>query len=301
MTPTTSPSASVTGLPAISVMDETAHMTAEAGPPYSGLDRFDARKKVLDDLEAQGSAGPVQDHVNAIGKCARCQTIVEPRLSTQWFVAVNKTPNKGGDSIAEMARKAVQADASGKKPITLHARELRQDLPRVDEQHLRLVHFAPTLVGASHSRVALRRLPADHRRPRRPTACAHCGSGEITQETDVLDTWFSSGLLPFTVFGWPPPPGESTPDLDAFYPTSLLVTGFDILFFWVARMIMLGCYFSWTCPCPTAQAASQRNCPLPRGLHPRSGPRRRPPEDVQDQRQRRRPGRRSSKNTGRTL
>jgi valyl-tRNA synthetase len=83
-----------------------------------------------------------------------------------------------------------------------------------------------------------------------PKHCAHCGSGEITQETDVLDTWFSSGLLPVTVFGWPPPPGKPTPDLDAFYPTSLLVTGFDILFFWVARMIMLGCYFSQDVPMP---------------------------------------------------
>jgi valyl-tRNA synthetase len=91
-----------------------------------------------------------------------------------------------------------------------------------------------------------------------PTHCAHCGSEKITQETDVLDTWFSSGLLPVTVFGWPPPPGQSTPDLDAFYPTSLLVTGFDILFFWVARMIMLGCYFSLDAPMPDGSPRTLR-------------------------------------------
>jgi valyl-tRNA synthetase len=83
-----------------------------------------------------------------------------------------------------------------------------------------------------------------------PTACAHCGSAKITQETDVLDTWFSSGLLPVSVFGWPNITAENRADFDAFYPTSLLVTGFDILFFWVARMIMLGCWFAGDVPMP---------------------------------------------------
>ena len=157
------------------------------------------------------------------------------------------------------------------------------------KNHPRLVHLAPALVGPSHPRLALRRLPQNHRpRARRnddPKACAHCGSEKITQETDVLDTWFSSGLLPVSVFGWPnfirtvpqgptdrsavgpilawerpvPPvprtwgPGRGSTDradFDAFYPTSLLVTGFDILFFWVARMIMLGCWFAGDIPMP---------------------------------------------------
>ncbi len=154
-------------LPAISVMDETAHMNAEAGPAYAGLDRYDARKKVLEDLEAQGLLGQARDHVNSIGKCARCQTIVEPRLSTQWFVAVNKRPKNGGDSMAELARKVVREEKPGRSDVeaaALYARELREDLPGVDEQHLRLVYLAPAVVGTSHSRVALRKLQADHRR-----------------------------------------------------------------------------------------------------------------------------------------
>jgi valyl-tRNA synthetase len=230
-------------LPALSVMDETAHMSAEAGH-YAGLDRYEARKKILEDLDSQGLLGAVRDHVNAIGKCARCQTVVEPRLSTQWFVAVNKEPQKGGDSMAEMARKAVQPDASGKKPITftpenyekIYLEWMTNIYDWCISRQLWWGHRIPAWHCANCKQITVARQD--------PTHCAHCGSDQITQETDVLDTWFSSGLLPVTVFGWPPPPGQSTPGLDAFYPTSLLVTGFDILFFWVARMIMLGCYFS---------------------------------------------------------
>ncbi len=240
-------------LPSISVMDETAHMSAEAGPAYAGLDRYDARKKVLEDLEAQGLLGAVRDHVNAIGKCARCQTIVEPRLSTQWFVAVNKTPNKGGDSMAEMARKVV-CEAKPGDPASKPLRFTPENYEKIYLEWMNNIydwcisrqlwwgHRIPAWHCAACKKITVAR--------RDPTHCAHCGSRQITQETDVLDTWFSSGLLPVTVFGWPPPQGQSTPDLDAFYPTSLLVTGFDILFFWVARMIMLGCYFSKDVPMP---------------------------------------------------
>ena len=107
----------------------------------------------------------------------------------------------------------------------------------MDAQHPRLVHFAAALVGPSHSGVALRGLQAKSTVAREtPTACAQCGSKKIEQDTDVLDTWFSSGLWPFSTLGWP----DDTADLRAFYPTTLLVTGFDIIFFWAARMIMLG-------------------------------------------------------------
>jgi valyl-tRNA synthetase len=233
-------------LSAISVMDETAHMSAAAGH-YSGLDRYDARKKVLEDLDTQGLLGAVRDHINAIGKCARCQTVVEPRLSTQWFVAVNKTPNKGGDSMAEMARKVVQETRAGdpkSKPLRftpenyekIYLEWMNNIYDWCISRQLWWGHRIPAWHCGNCKEITVARQD--------PTHCAHCGFDQIVQETDVLDTWFSSGLLPVTVFGWPPPPGESTPDLDAFYPTSLLVTGFDILFFWVARMIMLGCYFS---------------------------------------------------------
>jgi valyl-tRNA synthetase len=239
-------------LPApISVMDETAHMNAEAGPAYAGLDRYEARKKVLADLEAQGLLGAARDHVNSIGKCARCQTVVEPRLSTQWFVAVNKQPNKGGASMAELAMAVVKEERQG-DPASKPLRFTPENYEKIYLEWMTNIydwcisrqlwwgHRIPAWHCAHCKQITVARHD--------PTQCAHCGSIQITQETDVLDTWFSSGLLPVTVFGWPPPAGQSTPDLDAFYPTSLLVTGFDILFFWVARMIMLGCYFSQDVP-----------------------------------------------------
>jgi hypothetical protein len=125
------------------------------------------------------------------------------------------------------------------------------------------VHLAPALVGPSHPRMALRRLPQDYRRPHRSHRLRPLRLAKITQETDVLDTWFSSGLLPVSVFGWPnlitPPVPETIKnraDFDAFYPTSLLVTGFDILFFWVARMIMFGCWFAGDVPMPDGSKRS---------------------------------------------
>jgi len=237
-------------LPSISVMDETAHMNAEAGPAYAGLDRYDARKKVLEDLEAQGLLGAARDHVNSIGKCDRCKTIVEPRLSTQWFVAVNKEPNSkerkpGRLPLAEAARQAVRTGAIRITPDNyskIYLEWMNNIYDWCISRQLWWGHRIPAWHCAACKQITVARQD--------PTQCANCGSDRIVQETDVLDTWFSSGLLPVTVFGWPPPPGESTPDLDAFYPTSLLVTGFDILFFWVARMIMLGCYFSLDAPMP---------------------------------------------------
>ena len=232
------------GLPSIDVMDETAHMNAEAGA-YAGLDRYAARKKVLEDLEAQGLLGAVREHVNTIGKCDRCKTVVEPRLSTQWFVAVNQSPKAGGDSMAELARRAVR---EGHIRITpeQYAKVYLEWMNNIYDwcisRQLWWGHRIPAWHCAACKQITVAREDPDN--------CAHCGSAEITQETDVLDTWFSSGLLPVTVFGWPPPEGQSTADLNVFYPTSLLVTGFDILFFWVARMIMLGCWFMQDVPAP---------------------------------------------------
>ncbi len=234
-------------LESISVMDETAHMSAAAGPAYAGLDRYDARKKVLEDLEALGLLGPVRDHVNAIGKCDRCKTVVEPRLSTQWFVAVNKEPKSGRLSLAEAARQAAQGDnpairITPEQYSKVYLEWMNNIYDWCISRQLWWGHRIPAWHCAACKQLTVVRQD--------PTHCAHCGSDQIVQETDVLDTWFSSGLLPVSVFGWPTPSGKSTPDLDAFYPTSLLVTGFDILFFWVARMIMLGCYFSVDAPLP---------------------------------------------------
>ena len=222
----------------IAVMDETAHMNAEAGI-YAGLDRYEARKRILADLEAQGLLVGIKDHVNSIGKCDRCKTVVEPRLSTQWFIRIQP-----------LADKAIEAVESGAIRFT------PEQYKKTYFEWMRNIHdwCISRQLWWGH------RIPAWHCADCReitvardtPAACSHCGSTKVTQETDVLDTWFSSGLLPFTVFGWP----EQTPDLAAFYPTQLLVTGFDILFFWVARMIMLGCHFMLDVPMPDGSKRS---------------------------------------------
>ncbi|MGA7313324.1 MAG: valine--tRNA ligase [Silvibacterium sp.] len=220
------------GLPSISVMDETAHMNAEAGV-YAGLDRYEARKRVLADLEAQGLLGAVKDHVSSVGKCDRSKTVVEPRLSTQWFV-----------KIQPLADKAIAAVEQGYIRFTpeQYAKNyfgwMRNIYDWCISRQLWWGHRIPAWHCATCRQTTVAR--------ETPEKCAHCGSAEITQERDVLDTWFSSGLLPCTVFGWP----QHTRDLDIFYPTQQLVTGFDILFFWVARMIMFGCHFMLDVPMP---------------------------------------------------
>jgi valyl-tRNA synthetase len=240
-------------LPSINVMDDRAQIN-ENGGPYQGLDRYVARKKIVADLEAQGLLGAIKDYTNNVGHCDRCKTVVEPRLSTQWFIAVNKAPTGGGDSMAEKARAAVRADAIGNKAI------------RFTPENYEKIYL--NWMEDIHDWCISRQLWWGHRIPAwhcsechsmtvpqigtsgDPEFCELCGRDTLTQETDVLDTWFSSGLLPVSVFGWPNITPETRADFDAFYPTSLLVTGFDILFFWVARMIMLGCWFAGDVPMP---------------------------------------------------
>ena len=183
-------------LPSINVMDETAHINAEGGA-YAGLDRYVARKRIVADLEAQGLLAAVKDHTNNVGHCDRCKTVVEPRLSTQWFIT-------DSGALAEQSHRRRQARRRRQQGHPLHARAVREDLSQLDGEHLRLVHLAPALVGPSHPRVALRQPAA--KSPSRasiPVPVRTATRTEITQETDVLDTWFSSGLLPVSVFGWP--------------------------------------------------------------------------------------------------
>jgi valyl-tRNA synthetase len=265
-------------LPNINVMDETAHIKMDAraeGGQYNGLDRYVARKRIVADLEAQGLLAAVKDHTSNIGHCDRCKTVVEPRLSTQWFVAVNKKQSGGGASMAEKAIAAVKSGPDGEKAIQFTPEQYEKTYLNWMEniydwcisRQLWWGHRIPAWHCGTCGKITVARVD--------PTACAHCGSDKITQETDVLDTWFSSGLLPVSVFGWPnfgshsvkgtgfspyvnhpaeegalAPEGQNRADFDAFYPTSLLVTGFDILFFWVARMIMLGCWFAGDIPMP---------------------------------------------------
>jgi valyl-tRNA synthetase len=211
-------------LPQIEVIDDQARMNHEAGP-YAGLDRFEARKRVLEDLREQGFLVGEKDYTISLGKCDRCGTVVEPRLSTQWFI-----------KIAPLAQRAIEAVAQGE--ITIVPENYQQI-------YLNWMHNI-------HDWCISRQLWWGHRIPawhcscgeiivarEAPSKCTKCGGSELKQDTDVLDTWFSSGLLPFTTLGWP----EKTRDLEVFYPTTLLITAYEILFFWVARMIMFGCHF----------------------------------------------------------
>src|SRR5580692_5335943 len=213
------------GLPSISVMDETAHMSAATGA-YAGLDRYKARQRVLADLEAQNLLAGVRDHVNSIGKCDRCKTVVEPLLSTQWFIRIQP--------LADAAIAAVEQGFIRFTPeqySKTYFEWMRNIHDWCISRQLWWGHRIPAWHCAACGKITVARTT--------PEVCSHCGSDRIEQEKDVLDTWFSSGLLPCSSLGWP----EHPPDLDSFYPTRLLVTGFDILFFWVARMIMLGCHF----------------------------------------------------------
>jgi valyl-tRNA synthetase len=212
-------------LPQIDVMDERAHMNQNAGK-YASLDRFEARRRVLEDLRAQGLLAGERDYTIALGKCERCGTVVEPRLSQQWFVKIKP--------LAEPAIKAVEEGE-----ITIVPENYKQVY----------LHWMYNIHDWCISRQLWwgHRIPAWHCKGCKeiivareaPSSCTKCRSARLEQDPDVLDTWFSSGFLPFTTLGWP----EKTRDQEVFYPTTLLVTAYEILFLWVARMIMTGCHF----------------------------------------------------------
>jgi valyl-tRNA synthetase len=227
------------GLPMLKMMDEAARINHNGGK-YAGLDRYEARKRVLADLEAGGFLVSVKDHVLAIGKCDRCKTVVEPSLSTQWFIKIQPLADK---AIAAVNEGHIRFTPENYKTIYLNWMANIYDW--CISRQLWWGHRIPAWFcsgsGCTHSKDDPKAQPIVSRDE--PQRCPDCG-GTLERETDVLDTWFSSALLPFTSLGWP----EHTRDLDAFYPTSLLVTGFDILFFWVARMIMMGCHFMQDMP-----------------------------------------------------
>ena len=220
-------------LPQLTIMDEWARIRLE-GSHYDGMDRYAARERIVADLEASGALVEVKEHSLTLPVSQRTGVVIEPRLSTQWFLAVHKEPAAGG---ASLATKAIEAVRDG------HVRFTPENYTKTYFEWMNNLHdwcisrqlwwghrIPAWHCDACHEIVVARDTP---------TACTRCGKGDLRQETDVLDMWISSGLLPFTVFGWDGT-GTLTPDLAAFYPTDLLVTGFDILFFWVARMIMLG-------------------------------------------------------------
>jgi len=212
------------GLPAVQIMDDWGRITVA---PFKGVDRFEAREAIVSMLKEEGLLEKVEPHVHSVGHCYRCKTVIEPYLTEQWFVKTKP-----------LAQKPIEAVKSGEVKF----------IPKQWENT-----FFDWLYNIRDWCIS-RQIWWGHRIPawycqecghvtvseKTPDKCEACGSPNIKQDEDVLDTWFSSSLWPFGVFGWP----EETDDLKAFYPTDLLVTGFDIIFFWVARMMMMGYHFT---------------------------------------------------------
>jgi valyl-tRNA synthetase len=212
------------GLPAVNILTEEA-IVNEHGGRFQGLDRYAARRAVKQALDELGLLEQVDEAPHAVGHCYRCGTEVEPRLSLQWFVATRP--------LAEQAMAAVRSGATRFEPARYEKTFfawMEQIRDWCVSRQLWWGHRIPAWY-CPDGHVTVARTD--------PTACATCGAGQLVQDEDVLDTWFSSGLWPFSTLGWP----DRTADLAAFYPTSVLVTGYDIIFFWVARMLMLGCHF----------------------------------------------------------
>ncbi len=214
----------------IVIMDESGVMNENAGP-YKGMDRFECRKRLEQDLQEQGYLIDKTPYKVPVGKCYRCKTTIEPYLSKQWFVRAKP-----------LAEEAIKAVKEGKTRI----------IPKQWEKT-----YYEWMYNIRDWCVS-RQIWWGHRIPawycencgeiivseENPTACPKCKSDNLRQETDVLDTWFSSGLWPFSTMGWP----DETKELQKFYPTNVLITGFDILFFWVARMMMMGIKFMHAVP-----------------------------------------------------
>ncbi len=212
-------------LPRLTVIDQQARMTEEAGA-YKGLDRYEARRRVLEDLRKRDLLEKEQDYALSVGVCSRCKTVVEPLLSEQWFMKM--------------------------KPLAGPAlRVVEQDQIRIAPENYRKIYL--DWMNNIHDWCISRQLWWGHRIPAwtckacgevmvardAPAVCSRCSSADLKPDDDVLDTWFSSGLWPFATLGWP----QDTADLRRFYPNDLMIMGFEILFFWGARMIMLGLKF----------------------------------------------------------
>ncbi len=208
----------------INIMDGSAVIN-ENGGPYQGQDRDECRANVVRDLEKGGYLVDIEDYGHNVGKCYRCKTIIEPAISKQWFV-----------KIAPLAKEATAAVVMGKTRIvpSMWESTYYEWMGNIRDwcisRQIWWGHRIPVWYCSGCGRVIVQTTD--------PKACPGCGGENLRQDEDVLDTWFSSALWPFTTLGWP----EETPALKTFYPTSILITGFDILFFWVARMMMMGLY-----------------------------------------------------------
>jgi valyl-tRNA synthetase len=218
------------GLEIRQVIGFDGKMNALAGK-YAGLDRFECRRQIVADMQALGLISKIEDYRHRVGLCYRCRTVVEPLVSRQWFARMK-----------DLAEPAIEAVRSGRIQFvpsmwvnTYHEWMLNIRDWCISRQ-IWWGHRIPAWYCAACDEVTVAETT--------PTACEHCQGSELRQDEDVLDTWFSSGLWPFSTLGWP----DDTPELERYYPTSVLVTAFDILFFWVARMIMLGLKFKGNIP-----------------------------------------------------
>jgi valyl-tRNA synthetase len=214
------------GLPVVNILNKDATMSEEAGP-YAGLDRFEARQALWSDMEEAGLTIKTQAHILSVPRSQRGGEIVEPLVSRQWFVAA--------EPLAKLALEAVHSGHIRIVPdrfVKIWDNWLENIRPWCISRQLWWGHRIPvwTCSDCGHQTVTVED----------PDACEACGSSRIVQDPDVLDTWFSSGLWPFSTLGWP----EQTPDLERFYPTDVMETGYDILFFWVARMVMSATLFT---------------------------------------------------------
>jgi valyl-tRNA synthetase len=212
-------------LESVQVIGENGTMTQEAGP-YAGMDRYACRKQVLKDLEAKDLLVKVEDYQHRVGHCYRCKSVVEPTTSLQWFVSVKPLAKKSIAAVKEGRTRIIPVKWEKDYFIWLENLE-----DWCVSRQIWWGHRIPAWYCQECNEIIVSMDP--------PTRCSKCGSSQLEQDPDVLDTWFSSALWPFSTMGWP----EETPELKKFYPTSVLVTGFDILFFWVARMMMMGTHF----------------------------------------------------------
>jgi valyl-tRNA synthetase len=229
------------GLPMIGVLDLAARINEHAPTAYQGLDRFDARKKVVADLEALGLLVETKKHRLMVPRCARTGQVVEPMLTDQWFMAVNK-PGPDGRSIASKAIEAVESGQVRFVPenwVNTYNEWMRNIQDWCISRQLWWGHQIPAWYG-SGGELFVARSEAEARQK----AAAAGYSGELIRDEDVLDTWYSSALVPFSSLGWP----DKTKDLELFLPSSVLVTGYEIIFFWVARMIMMTTHFTGQVP-----------------------------------------------------
>ena len=214
----------------IRVLDDDGRMNELAGP-YKGMDRFECREKIVEDLKESGLLEKTEPYRNAIGHCYRCKTMIEPLLSKQWFVKIGPLAEKAIAAMKEGRTKIVPSNWEG-----VYYEWMNNIRDWCVSRQIWWGHRIPAWYCQDCGEVIVSKDD--------PSACHSCKSTNLQQETDVLDTWFSSALWPFSTLGWP----DSTDELKTFYPTSVLVTGFDILFFWVARMMMMGIWFMGDIP-----------------------------------------------------